>query len=185
MNRNVTPRPIQVTGARDAHGRILDPASGALYVHMHRESGLAHRHYVLKPWQVRLLALAVSRPMLLLYLLALVTWGWMASQAARVPVLQQRITELRRETDKLDTLTARLSDMQVRYEQVQKMLGAAAAAGGAPAAASSGGTKAPPATRADSARKDAAGKAPATKDTATKDTARTPAVRTPAPSGAR
>lgn len=158
MARNVTPRPIQVTGARDAHGRILDPASGALYVHMHRETGLAHRHYVLKPWQVRLLAIAVSRPMLLLYLLALVTWGWMASQAARVPVLQQRISDLRREAEKLDTLTAHLRDMQVRYEQVQKLLGATtAAAGGATTAPKAApGTKASPAARPDSSRKDTA-----------------------------
>lgn len=155
MARNVTPRPIQVTGARDAHGPILDPASGALYVHMHRESGLAHRHYVLKPWQVRLLAIAVSRPMLLLYLLALVTWGWMASQAARVPVLQQRISDLRREAEKLDTLTARLSDMQVRYEQVQKLLGATAPTGGAATASSSPGvTKTSPPARPDTSRPD-------------------------------
>ncbi len=125
MNRNVTPRPIQATGARDAHGRILDPSCGALYVHMHRESGLAHRHYVLKSWQVRLLAFGVSRPMLVLYLIALLTWGWMASQAARVPVLRSRIATLTKDAERLDTLTATLADMQARYNQVQQMLGSA------------------------------------------------------------
>ncbi len=126
MNRNLTPRPVRAAGAKDAHGSILDPASGALYVHMHRESGLAHRHYVLKSWQVRALAVLISRPLLLVYVMALVTWGWMASQALRVPLLQQRIGELTRDAARLDTLTVRLSELQDRYDQVQRMLGAAA-----------------------------------------------------------
>lgn len=157
MNRNLTPRPVRATGAKDAHGTILDPASGALYVHMHRESGLAHRHYVLKPWQVRTLAVLISRPLLIVYVMALVTWGWTASQAMRVPLLQQRIGALTRDAARLDTLTVRLSQLQDRYDQVQRMLGAAARVPGgtdstrskvAPAA-----TKAAPATSADTARK--------------------------------
>lgn len=142
MNRNITPRPIQATGARDAHGRILDPASGALYVHMHREIGLAHRHYVLKSWQVRLLAFGVSRPMLVLYLIALVTWGWMASQAARVPALRSRIATLTKDAERLDTLTATLADMQARYNQVQQMLGAARATASGPESAGKAGAPA-------------------------------------------
>lgn len=123
MTRNITPRPIKASGARDAHGRILDPSSGSLYVHMHRESGLAHRHYVLKAWQVRFLAVFLSRPMLVLYLVGLITWGWMASQAAKVPMLQQRIGLLTKDAERLDTLTATLTELQARYTQVQQMLG--------------------------------------------------------------
>lgn len=126
MSRNLTPRPVKATGAKEAHGSILDPDSGALYVHMHRESGLAHRHYVLKPWQVRALGILSSRPMLIIYVTALVTWGWMASQALRVPLLQQRIGTLTRDAARLDTLTVRLTELQDRYDQVQRMLGAAA-----------------------------------------------------------
>ena len=128
MNRNLTPRPVKATGAKDAHGSILDPASGSLYVHMHRESGLAHRHYVLKAWQVGALRVLLSVPMRLLYVVALVTWGWMATQAARVPVLQRRVGVLTREAGRLDTLTIRLTELQNRYDQVQRMLGAAQAA---------------------------------------------------------
>lgn len=128
MTRNLTPRPVKATGARDAHGSILDPASGSLYVHMHRESGLAHRHYVLKPWQVRALRVLLSVPMRLLYVMALVIWGWMATQAARVPVLTERVGVLTREAAKLDTLTIRLTELQDRYDQVQRMLGPAQAA---------------------------------------------------------
>lgn len=125
MTRNITPRPIKASGARDAHGRILDPSSGALYVHMHRENGLAHRHYVLKPWQVRFLAVFLSRPMLVIYSVALLLWGWMAGQAIQVPILQQRIGELTRDSERLDTLTAAIEELQARYTQVQQMLGAA------------------------------------------------------------
>jgi hypothetical protein len=139
MARNITPRPIRATGARDAHGRILDPSSGALYVHMHRENGLAHRHYVLKPWQVRSLSVLLSRPMLALYVVGLLLWGWMASQAARVPTLQSEILELTKDAERLDTLTATLTELQARYAQVQQMLGAAKAA--APSAAASATAK--------------------------------------------
>lgn len=123
MNRNLTPRPVKATGAKDAHGSILDPDSGSLYVHMHRESGLAHRHYVLTGWQVRALRVLLSVPMRLLYVIGLVIWGWMASQAARVPLLEARIGVLTREAGKLDTLSLRLSELQDRYDQVNRMLG--------------------------------------------------------------
>ena len=150
MNRNLTPRPVRATGAKDAHGSILDSTSGALYVHMHRESGLAHRHYVLRPWQVRALAVLISRPMLIVYVMALVTWGWMASQALRVPMLQQRVGALTRDAARLDTLTVRLSQLQDRYDQVQRMLGAATRAQG-----SSDSTRAKVAPATDTARKSA------------------------------
>lgn len=127
MNRNLTPRPIKAAGAREAHGRILDPTSGQLYVHMHRERGLSHRHYVLQGWQVRLLNLVLSWPMRIVYVIALVTWGWMASQAARVPFLVREVDTLRREAERLDTLTATLGALQARYEQVQRLMGAAQA----------------------------------------------------------
>lgn len=125
MSRNVTPRPIKASGARDAHGRILEPNVGALYVHMHRENGLAHRHYVVRAWQVRVLSVILSRPMLVLYVVGIVTWGWMASQAARVPLMRREITQLTRDAERLDTLTATLTELQARYDQVQRMLSAA------------------------------------------------------------
>ena len=127
MSRNVTPKPIKASGARDAHGRILDPGVGALYVHMHRENGLAHRHYVFKPWQVRALHVMLSRPMLVLYLIGVLLWGYSWSQAARVPFLQSEITRLTRDSQRLDTLSAALAEVQARYDQVQRMLGAASA----------------------------------------------------------
>lgn len=143
MRRNLTPRPVKAAGARDAHGSILDPSSGSLYVHMHRESGLAHRHYVLNRFQVRALRALLSRPMLLLYVAALVIWGWMATQAVRVQVLQQRIGVLTRESGRLDTLTIRLTELQDRYDQVERMLSSEKTA----AAKEAPRTKAAPAAR--------------------------------------
>ena len=125
MSRNVTPRPTKASGARDAHGRILEPDVGALYVHMHRENGLAHRHYVVKPWQVRILSIVLSRPMLVLYVIGIVLWGWAWSQALRVPVLTQEIARLQADAMRLDTLSAALAEATARYQQVQRMLGAA------------------------------------------------------------
>lgn len=122
---NPTPREVKATGARHAHGHILEEEGGALYVHLHRESGLAHRHYVLRTWQVRALSILTSRPMLILYVIAVVTWGWMAGQAARVPILQERIVQLESDAQRLDTLSATLAQLQARYERVQRMLSAA------------------------------------------------------------
>jgi len=113
---------VKATGAKDAHGGIFDAEGGALYVHMHRELGLAHRQYVLKPWQVRLAAIFFSRPMVLLYVAGAVMWLWMAAQAVRIPMLEHRIGTLTRDAERLDTLTATLSELQARYDQVQRML---------------------------------------------------------------
>ncbi len=147
MSRNPTPRPIRASGARDGHGRILAPKAGALYVHMHREHGLAHRHYVLRAWQVRILGTALARPMLVFYVAAIALWGWMAQRAFRVPLLQNQITELTRDAKRLDTLTERLTELQARYEQVQRMLSAASAARSAGSDSIRSRTDSTPATR--------------------------------------
>jgi len=128
VSRNITPRPIKASGARDAHGKILERGAGSLYVHMHREAGLAHRHYVLNSWQVRALAILTSRPALVLYVAAIATWGKMAAQAARVPVLKLEVAALTADAQRLDTLTATLAQLQTRYEQVQQMLSVATGA---------------------------------------------------------
>jgi hypothetical protein len=124
VTRHITPRPIKASGARDAHGRILEPGAGALYVHMHRESGLAHRHYVMKPRTVRALSIVTSRPMLLFYFVALITWVWMAGQAVQVPMLRNEVARLTADAQRLDTLTATLAELQSRYDQVQRLLSA-------------------------------------------------------------
>ncbi len=122
-----TPRQVRATGARDAHGHILDAEGGALFVHLHREAGLAHRHYVVKPWQVRVLSIVTSRVMLFAYFLGVVSWGWLASQAAQVPFLRHELTRYEEDGVRLDSLSATLTELQSRYDQVQRMLSAATA----------------------------------------------------------
>jgi hypothetical protein len=146
MSRTPTPRQVKATGARDAHGRILDAEGGSLYVHLHRESGLAHRHYVLRPWKVRALAFFTSRAMLLVYVAAIVTWSWMAGQAARVPLLTSEIAHLQADAKRLDTLTATLAELQARYERVQRMLSAATAQQAMAAGRDTAGTPRPTTT---------------------------------------
>lgn len=146
MSRNITPRPIKAQGARDSHGHIFENGAGALYVHMHREAGLAHRHYVLKPWQVRALAIATSRPMILVIAIAITSWGWMASQAARVPLLELEVATLTADAMRLDTLTVTLTALQARYDHVQQLLSVANAGSKSPPAA------APKATVTDTTR---------------------------------
>ncbi len=111
-----------------AHGRILDPSAGPLYVHIHRKNGLAHRRYVLTISQVRVLSIALSRPMLAVYLIVLLVGGWMAMRSVQVPLLQRHVAQLTKDAERLDTLTARLVELQARYTQVQQMLGAATGA---------------------------------------------------------
>ena len=82
---------------------------------------------MLRPWQVRVLGVLVSRPLLVFYAVGLVSWFWFAGQAARIPVLQREIAVLTADAERLDALTAQLDELRSRYEQVQRMLSAASA----------------------------------------------------------
>jgi hypothetical protein len=104
------------------HGNIFTPHAGSMLIHVHRESGLAHRTMTLEPWQVQTLRLLTSKLFLLALTLGLLSWGYFALQAARVPLLTQRITHLEEDARRMDTLQARLGLLQARYDQVQRML---------------------------------------------------------------
>lgn len=62
--------------------------------------------------------------MLLLYFIALLSWGWLASQAARVPFLNNEVARLTEDAERLDSLSATLLQLQARYDQVQRIMGA-------------------------------------------------------------
>jgi murein DD-endopeptidase MepM/ murein hydrolase activator NlpD len=53
-----------------------------------------------------------------------ISWVYLAAQAARVPFLTGRVTILTKEVKQLDTLQARLAEMERRFLQVQTMMGA-------------------------------------------------------------
>jgi hypothetical protein len=56
------------------------------------------------------------------------SWVWVASQAARVPGLQHEIAELEQERARVVQLADALRRLEAQYEQVRQMLGADQAA---------------------------------------------------------
>jgi hypothetical protein len=104
------------------HGNIFTPHAGSMLIHVHRESGLAHRTVRLAPWQVQALRLITSRWFVVVFAVGMLSWGWFAVQATRVPFLQRRIAHMEEDSVRLDTLQATLIRLQSRYDQVQRML---------------------------------------------------------------
>ena len=108
------------------HGNIFSREAGSMYVHVQRENGLAHQTMVLRPWQVQALRVLTSRWFLIALGAGLASWGYFAVQAARVPLLNWRITHLEQDAQRIDSLQNTLAQLQLRYEQVQRMLSAPA-----------------------------------------------------------
>ena len=106
------------------HGDVFGRGSGSMFIHVQRESGLAHRTLVLRPWQVQAVRLVVSRWFAIALTATIVSWAYFAVQTARVPFLTKRITHLEQDAAKIDTLQATLEQLQRRYDQVQQMLSA-------------------------------------------------------------
>lgn len=99
--------------------------SGALFVHVHAESGVEHRTITLSPAHVRFLRWLVSPWSIVLTIVLGASWIFLAVQAARLPSAVTRVVALEEEALRLDTLEAHLMDLQLRYDQVTRMLGAA------------------------------------------------------------
>ena len=105
------------------YGNIYTPHAGSMIIHVQRESGLANRTIILTQRQVRLLrrgSYALGATLLVI----LVSWFFLAAQAARVPQLTHRVQNLQRDVTRLDTLQAALTALESRFQQVQHMLGA-------------------------------------------------------------
>lgn len=162
--------PERDAGAQE-HGNVFGRGWGNMFIHVQRESGLAHRTLVLRPWQVQALRLVASKWFALVLSVTLLSWAYFAVQTARVPFLTQRITHLESDAAKIDTLQATLEQLQRRYDQVQQMLSAStktipSTPTSAPEAKPlPGGTKAPekvPGKESEKAPGKAAGKTPAT-----------------------
>ncbi|RFC45565.1 MAG: hypothetical protein DUW69_001821 [Verrucomicrobia bacterium] len=93
-----------------------------MLIHVQRESGLAHHTMTLRPWQVQILRVVASKWFVAILAVGVLSWGYFAVQAARLPFLHHRVTVLEQDALRLDTLQRRLKELQVRYDQVQKML---------------------------------------------------------------
>lgn len=136
-------RAASVPPQSDGHGDVFADHLGAMIVHVQRENGVAHRTFVFRPWHVRLLRAAIRRSTRILAALVVLSWGYLAVQALRVPLLTSRIARMEAESARLDTLQQTLRELQARYDQVQDML-SRPAVGTTPAVGRSGsGAKTP------------------------------------------
>jgi hypothetical protein len=110
-----------------AHGNIYTPHAGQMVIHVARESGLQSRTFVLTQGQVRVLRFFFrSRASRIAGIIAAVLLALVITQAARVPMLTYRIAHMEHDAQRLDTLERSLLELQKRYDQVQRMLGASA-----------------------------------------------------------
>ncbi len=109
---------------RNGYGNIYTPSAGSMIIHVQRESGLANRTIVLTLRQVQLLRRGawVLGGVLAVVLLS---WFYLAAQAARVPMLTRKIESMQADVSQLDTLRSTLNGLESRFQQVQTMLGAA------------------------------------------------------------
>ena len=112
-------------GGTSEHGDVFGRGWGNMLIHVQRESGLAHRTLVLRPWQVQALRLVVSKWFALIGTGIVLSWLYFAVQTTRLPFLVRRIAHLEQDAAKLDTLQVTLDQLQRRYDQVQQMLSAA------------------------------------------------------------
>lgn len=110
--------------AKRGYGNIYTPHAGSMIIEVQRESGLANRTIVLSERKVRWLRLLSSRLGIALCAAIVLSWFYFAVQAARVPVLTDRLSTMERDALRLDTLQHTLAQLQQRYEQVTRMLGA-------------------------------------------------------------
>lgn len=109
------------TGDR-GYGNIYTPHAGAMIIHVQRESGLANRTLIFSQRQVRLFRIGA---IVLGTIIALgsVSWFFLAAQAARVPLLTQRVARLQHDVARVDTLQRSLDELASRFQQVQHMMG--------------------------------------------------------------
>ena len=108
--------------AERGYGNIYTPHAGAMIIHVQRESGLANRTIIFSQRQVRLVR-AGAIVLASLIAVGAVSWVFLAAQAARVPLLTQRIAKLQHDVARVDTLQHSLNELAARFQQVQHMMG--------------------------------------------------------------
>ncbi|HKT08935.1 MAG TPA: M23 family metallopeptidase [Gemmatimonadaceae bacterium] len=118
----MTKEPSEKLSGR-GYGNIYTPHAGSMIIQVQRESGLANRTIILTQRQVRLLRRGAYAAGTILAIVVL-SWFFLATQAARVPGLTHRVQTLQQDVTRLDTLQAALTALESRFQQVQHMLGA-------------------------------------------------------------
>ena len=118
----MTKEPSEKLSGR-GYGNIYTPHAGSMIIQVQRESGLANRTIILTQRQVRLLRRGAYAAGSILAIVVL-SWFFLATQAARVPGLTRRVQTLQHDVTRLDTLQATVTALESRFQQVQHMLGA-------------------------------------------------------------
>ena len=129
------------------YGNIYTPHAGSMIITVQREAGLANRTLVLSQRRVKLLRWLNSKYGRIAIGALALSWIVLAVLAVRVPLMQQRLERMEKDAARLDTLQQTLGELQQRYTQVQRMLGAAPLT---PIAADSASTGPAAASRTDS-----------------------------------
>ena len=109
------------------YGNIYTPHAGSMVIQVQREGGLQSRTIILSPRQVQLLRFFLSRGGRILAAVIAIVVLALTVEAARVPGLTRELSTLEHTATRLDTLQRSLAELQRRYDQVQRMLGAAPA----------------------------------------------------------
>jgi hypothetical protein len=104
-----------------------------MIIQIQREGGLQNRTIVLSPRQVQLLGFATSRTGKIVAALTTIILLALAIEAIRIPFMSARLSRLQHTASRLDTLEHSLSELQLRYDQVERMLGAKPTEGLTPA----------------------------------------------------
>ena len=107
------------------YGNIYTPHAGSMIITVQREAGLANRTLVLSQRRVKLLRWLNSKYGRIAIGALALSWIVLAVLAVRVPLMQQRLERMEKDAARLDTLQQTLGELQQRYTQVQRMLGAA------------------------------------------------------------
>jgi hypothetical protein len=108
------------------YGNIYTPHAGSMIIQVQREHGLANRTIVLTPGQVRLLKSFASRKWIVVAFVFLATWSWLVVDRAQ-EVLARRGNSAVTQRARVDSLARQLHELQDRYDQVSRMLGAGTA----------------------------------------------------------
>ncbi len=114
-----------IKGIKDraqGYGKMFTPRHGPMIVHFQRERGLASRTFVLTHRQLKILR-ASALAFALVFVIGAASWVYLATQASRVPFLTRRVSNLQHDVRRLDTLQTKLTELEARYLQVQRMLG--------------------------------------------------------------
>jgi murein DD-endopeptidase MepM/ murein hydrolase activator NlpD len=89
----------------------------------HGEGDLSTRSFEVSYRRLRVVA-ALAAVAVGVWLLSMLSWGYLAAQAARVPGLERQVAALEEENARVEQLAAALARMEQRYRQLQIMLGA-------------------------------------------------------------